>query len=619
MEPDQQQELGQQLRVDSVRAAAAAGSGHPTSSMSAADLMAVLLAGHMRYDFAAPDHPGNDHLIFSKGHASPLLYAMYKASGAIDDRELLRFRKLGSRLEGHPTPRLPWVDVATGSLGLGLPAGVGLALAGQRQEDLACRVWVLCGDSELAEGSMWEAFEHAGYEKLANLTAIIDVNRLGQRGETRHGWDTAAYARRISASGWHTVEIDGHDVAAIDRAYAEALSTPDQPTAIIARTLKGKGVAVVQDAEGAHGKPVADADQAISELGGVRSIRVPVHPPAPAPPRPGGPSANGNRPSLPGYGRGEQVATRTAFGEALVAVGGARGDLVVLDGEVSDSTRTESFAKEYPDRFFECYIAEQQMVAAALGMQAHGLVPFAATFAAFLTRAHDFVRMAAISRANIKLAGSHAGVSIGEDGPSQMGLEDLALFRAVHGSVVLYPCDANQTAALVAEMAGDRGIGYLRITRGNTPVIYGPDERFPIGGSKVLRSSDADRVTIVAAGITVHEALRAADALAADGVPARVIDLYSVKPVDTQTLRDAAAVTGNFVTVEDHWPEGGLGDAVLAAFANGHQAPRITKLAVHSMPGSATPDEQLQAAGIDAKAIEAAVQALVGPHQMISS
>ena len=585
--------------------------------MSAADLMAVLLAEHMRYDFAAPDHPGNDHLIFSKGHASPLLYAMYKAAGAIDDGELLSFRKLGSRLEGHPTPRLPWVDVATGSLGLGLPAGVGLALAGQRLDNPACRVWVLCGDSELAEGSIWEAFEHAGFEKLANLTAVIDVNRLGQRGETRHGWDTAAYARRISAFGWHTVEIDGHDVAAIDRAYADALSTRDRPTAIIARTLKGKGVAAVQDAEGAHGKPVPDAGKAIAELGGIRGVLVPAHPPEPAAPQPPAPTATGNRPSMPRYGRGEQVATRTAFGEALAALGGARQDLVVLDGEVSDSTKTEAFAKAYPDRFFECYIAEQQMVAAALGMQARGLVPFAATFAAFFTRAHDFVRMAAISRANLKLAGSHAGVSIGEDGPSQMGLEDLAMFRAVHGSVVLYPCDANQTASLVAEMASDRGIGYLRTTRGNTPVIYRPGEQFPIGGSKVLRASDADRVTIVAAGITVHEALRAADALAAAGIPARVIDLYSVKPVDAQTLRTAAEVTGNFVTVEDHWPEGGLGDAVLAAFANGHQAPRITKLAVHSMPGSATPDEQLHAAGIDAKAIEAAVHALVSPRQDI--
>jgi transketolase len=619
MDQNQLRELGQQLRVDAVRAAAAAGSGHPTSSMSAADLMAVLLAEHLRYDFAAPGRPGNDHLIFSKGHASPLLYAMYLAAGAIGEQELLSFRKLGSRLEGHPTPRLPWVDVATGSLGLGLPAGVGLAMAARRLESPASRVWVLCGDSELAEGSMWEAFEHAGYEKLANLTAIIDVNRLGQRGETRHGWDTAAYARRISAFGWHTVEIDGHDVATVEHACADAVGTQDKPTAIIARTMKGRGVAAVQDAGGAHGKPVPDASEAIAELGGVRRIQVPVHPPVPTRPRVPQPAPDGAKPGLPRYERGAKVATRTAFGEALVAAGGTHPNLVVLDGEVADSTRTAAFGEKYPDRFFEFYIAEQQMVAAALGMQALGLVPVAATFAAFFTRAYDFVRMGAISQANLKLAGSHAGVSIGEDGPSQMGLEDLALFRAVHGSTVLYPCDANQTAALVPEMLNEHGIGYLRTTRGNTPVIYQPGERFGVGGSRTLRSSQADQVTIVAAGITVHEALSAAGTLAADGIPARVIDLYSVKPVDTQTLRAAAADTGNFVTVEDHWPEGGLGDAVLAAFGNGHQAPRLTKLAVHTMPGSATPDEQLHEAGIDAKAIEAAARALVSNQHAAAS
>jgi transketolase len=528
---------------------------------SAADLMAVLLARHLRYDVSEPSHPGNDHLIFSKGHASPLLYAMYHAAGAVGDRELLTFRKLGSRLEGHhPTPRLPWVDVATGSLGLGLPVGVGLALAGRHLEHLAYRVWVLCGDGELAEGSMWEAFEHSGYEHLDNLTAIIDVNRLGQRGETRHGWDTAAYARRIGAFGWHTIEIDGHDVAAIDRAYAEAAATADQPTAIIARTMKGRGGAAVQDAEGAHGKPVPDADEAIAELGGVRDTRVTARPPAEVAPRRTADLANGTGPRIKRYGSGEMVATRTAFGEALAAVGDAREDVVVLDGEISDSTKTDAFAQEHPDRFFEFYIAEQQ---------------------------------------------------IGEDGPSQMGLEDLALFRAVHGSVVLYPCDANQTAALVAEMAAGHGIGYLRTTRGPTPVIYPSDEKFPVGGSKVLRSSPRDRVTIIAAGVTVAESLRAADALAADGIPARVIDLYSVKPVDTETLRKAAEVTEHFVTVEDHWPEGGLGDAVLAAFGNGYRPPHITKLAVHTMPGSATPEEQLHMAGIDAKAIEAAVCAML--------
>ena len=613
MDAKQLHDLGQQLRVDAVHAAAAAGSGHPTSSMSAADLMAVLLAEHLRYDFTAPAHPGNDRLIFAKGHASPLLYAMYRAAGVLDDDELLSFRALGSRLEGHPTPRLPWVDVATGSLGLGLPAGVGMALAAARLEHSPYQVWVLCGDSELAEGSMWEAFEHGGYERLDNLTAIVDVNRLGQRGETRHGWDTAAYARRISAFGWHTIEIDGHDIEAIDAAYTEALETRGAPTAILARTMKGRGVAAVQDAEGAHGKPLPDTEEAIAELGGIRNIQVPAHPPHAAAGRHSAAgSVNGSRLVLPEYECGQQAATRTAFGAALAAIGTARPDVVVLDGEVSDSTRTEEFARQHPDRFFEMFIAEQQLAAAALGMQARGWLPFAATFAAFWARAYDFIRMAAVSQANLKFAGSHAGVSIGQDGPSQMGLEDLAMFRAVHGSVVLYPCDANQAAAATAALLGHRGIGYLRLTRGDTPVIYQPGEEFPIGGSRVLRSGDADQVTIIAAGITVHEALRAADSMAAGGLSARVIDLYSVKPVDTQVLRAAAADTGCFVTVEDHWAEGGLGDAVLAAFANGHQAPRITKLAVHAMPGSATPSEQLHAAGIDAKAIEAAARALAG-------
>jgi transketolase len=503
------------------------------------------------------------------------------------------------------------VDVPTGSLGVGLPAGVGMALAAARLENSPYQVWVLCGDSELAEGSMWEAFEHAGYERLDNLTAIIDVNRLGQRGETRHGWDTAAYAQRISAFGWHTIEIDGHDIEAIDGAYTEALGTHRKPTAILARTMKGRGVVAVQDAEGAHGKPVPDTDEAIAELGGIRNIRVPSRPPSGAPGRHPAAGENGSRLVLPEYERGEQVATRTAVGAALAALGAVRPDVVVLDGEVSDSTRTEEFARHHPDRFFEFFIAEQQMAAAALGMQVHGWVPFAATFAAFWARAYDFIRMAAIGQANLKLIGSHAGVSIGQDGPSQMGLEDLAMMRAVHDSVVLYPCDANQAAAMTAALAGHYGIGYLRATRGDTPVIYRPGEQFPIGGSKVLRSSDTDQVTLIGAGITVHQALSAADALAADGISARVIDLYSVKPVDAQGLRAAAEATGAFVTVEDHWAEGGLGDAVLAAFANGHQAPRITKLAVHTMPGSASPDEQLHAAGIDAKAIEAAARALV--------
>jgi transketolase len=547
--------------------------------------------------------------VLSKGHASPLLYSAYKAAGAVDDEELLSFRKLGSRLEGHPTPRkLPWVETATGSLGQGLPVGVGIALSGKRLDRTGYRVWVLCGDSELAEGSVWEAAEHAGHEHLDNLTAIIDVNRLGQRGPTRHGHDLDAYARRFQAFGWHTVEVDGHDVDAVDRAYGEAESTKGQPTAILARTLKGKGVADVEDREGLHGKPLKNADDAIEELGGVRDLRVQVHEPPAA--RMLHAVRSGHL-ELPRWDTGEEVATRNAYGQALTALGTGRGDVVALDGEVGDSTRSEFFAKEHPDRYFECYIAEQQMVAAAVGLAARGWVPYAATFAAFLTRAYDFVRMASISGAGINLVGSHAGVAIGQDGPSQMGLEDLAMMRAVHGSTVLYPCDANQTAHLVAEMAGLDGIRYLRTGRGESPVIYGPEEEFPVGGSKVLRSSESDRLTVVAAGVTVHEALKAAEALDQEGIRVRVVDLYSVKPVDRATLRQAAEDTGCLLTVEDHREEGGLGDAVLDAFADGRPVPRLVRLAVRTMPGSASPEEQLHAAGIDAESIAAAGRLLV--------
>jgi transketolase len=604
-------ELGQQLRVDSVRAAAVAKSGHPTSSMSGADLMAVLLAKYLRYDFDDADDPRNDHLVFSKGHASPLLYSMYKAAGAITEDELFTFRKFGSRLEGHPTPVLPWVDVATGSLGQGLPYGVGIALAGKRLDKLPYRTWVLCGDSEVAEGSMWEAFEHAWHERLDNLTAIIDVNRLGQRGETMHGWDLDSYANRAEAFGWHAIEIDGHDVEAIDRAYAEAVETTGVPTVVVAKTIKGKGVKAVEDKNGFHGKALDDPDAAIEELGGIRNVTIDVAKP------------EGSKPTLqqtvtssvelPRYEvGGDEVATRKAYGEALKALGDARGDVVALDGEVSNSTYAEIFAEAHPERYFEMYIAEQQMLAASVGIQVRGWKPFASTFAAFFTRAYDFVRMAAISRANLKLCGSHAGVSIGEDGPSQMGLEDLSAFRAVHGSTVLYPSDANQTAKLVEAMADLDGIVFMRTTRANTPVIYGPEDDFPVGGAKVVRSSDEDEVTLVAAGITLHEALKAADALAEEGVTSRVIDLYSVKPVDGETLRAAVEATGGrFVVAEDHWPEGGLGEAVLSAFADSDERPRIVHLAVREMPGSGTPAELLAAAGIDADHIAAAARRLV--------
>jgi transketolase len=603
--PDQDlwRELGQQLRVDAVRASAKAASGHPTSSMSAADLAAVLLAAHFRYDFEEPRNPANDRLIFSKGHASPLVYGLFRAAGVVSEDEFMTYRQFGSRLEGHPTPVLPWVDVATGSLGQGLPIGVGMALAAKRLNRLPSRVWVICGDSEMAEGSMWEAAEHAAFYELDNLTAIIDVNRLGQRGETMHGWDLSSYTDRLRAFGWHAVEVDGHDVEQIDAAYREAEATSGKPTAVVAKTIKGKGYSKVEDQGGWHGKAVAE--EAIEELGGQRNIRVQVPKPE------GGEPQRFDAPGTsewPRYELGSKVATRKAYGEALAALGGERGDVVALDGEVSNSTYSEIFRDAHPDRFFEMYIAEQQMVAAAVGMQVLGWRPFASTFAAFMTRAYDFIRMAAISRATLKLCGSHAGVSIGEDGPSQMGLEDLAALRAVHGSTVLYPCDGNQTVQLVRAMADLDGISYMRTTRADTPVVYEPDEEFPVGGSRTLRSSDDDEVTVVAAGITVHEARDAADALAGEGIAVRVIDCYCVKPIDAETLRSVATP---IVTVEDHWAEGGLGEAVVAALAELEERQPVSMLAVRKMPHSGKPAELLAAAGIDADAIAAAARKLV--------
>jgi transketolase len=600
-------ELGQQFRVDSVRCAAAAKSGHPTSGMSAADLMAVLLAKYLRYDFDRPDLPTNDRLVFSKGHASTLLYAMFRAAGAISDDEMLTYRQFGSIFEGHPTPLIPWVDVATGSLGQGLPIGVGMAIAGKYLDRLPYRVWVLCGDSESAEGSIWEAFEHAWHYELDNLTAIFDVNRLGQRGPTMDEWQLDHYRARAEAFGWHAIEVDGHDVEQIDAAYAEAAATTGKPSVVIARTIKGKGVKAVENKEGWHGKPLDDPDAAIEELGGLRNIVVEV-----AKPEPGEPHVFETGPfELPRYELGSEVATRKAYGEALAALGTARGDVVAVDGEVSNSTFAEIFKDAHPDRFFEMYIAEQQMAAAAVGLQARGRRVFASSFAAFHSRAYDFIRMAAISRATLSLSGSHAGISIGEDGPSQMALEDIAMLRAVHGSTVLHPCDGNQTTRLVAAMADLEGISYIRTLRPNTPVIYGPDEEFPIGGSRVLRSSDADEVTLIGCGITVHEALKAADLLAGDDIAARVVDCYSLKPIDAETLATAAEETGRLVTVEDHWPEGGLGEAVLSALSDRDARAQVTRLAVTEMPRSGKPAELLAAYGIDAAAIAEAARRLV--------
>ena len=608
---DLYRELARQLRADSIRCSTAAGSGHPTSSLSAADLMSVLLLGHLWYDWTTPKAPANDHLIFSKGHASPLYYALLRAAGAIDDPELMTFRKMGSRLEGHPTPVLPWTDVATGSLGQGLPIAVGEALAAKRPLNAPFHVWTLTGDSELAEGSIWEGLDHAGHEGLSNFTAIFDINRLGQRGPTELEWNVDAYAARVKAFGCEAIVIDGHDLVAIDDALGRARRA-SSPTVIVAKTKKGAGVSFLEDKEGWHGKALdpEQAKAALAELGAVASRTFPTLKPDAWTPRP---TAAPKKPDLATYT--EPLATRKAYGEALAALGAARADVVVLDAEVSNSTHAEDFKKVAPDRFFEMYIAEQQMVAAAVGMQVLGLVPFASTFAAFLTRAYDFIRMAAISQANIRLVGSHAGVSIGEDGPSQMALEDLAMMRAVHGSTVLYPCDANQTARLVALMADLPGISYLRTTREKTPILYTDRlDEFRIGGSRIVRGGGADdAVAVIAAGITVHEAVKAADQLKGQ-VKVRVIDLYSVKPVDQEALVDAVRTTGgSLIVVEDHWPEGGIGDAVLAALAEAgisDELGHFVHLAPREMPGSGKPAELLAAAGIDAAHIAAAVKDL---------
>jgi transketolase len=504
------------------------------------------------------------------------------------------------------------VDVATGSLGQGLPISVGIALAGKDLDKLPFHVWTLCGDSELAEGSIWEAFDKAGHYQLANLTAILDINRLGQRGETEYGWTLDVYRRRVEAFGCFPIVIDGHDVTAIDRAYGQALSSSGKPTVIIAKTIKGKGFSEIENKEGWHGKvlPPDMAERAIKELGGIRHLKVKTAKPEATPRGPKRPEP-GPTVTLPVYTKDDKVPTRKAYGDALLALG-AIPEVVAMDGEVSNSTHADEFAKAYPDRFFEMWIAEQQLVATAVGMSVRGYKPFASTFAAFFSRAYDFIRMAGISEANIRLVGSHAGVEIGQDGPSQMALEDLASLRAINGSVVLYPCDPNQTAKLTRVMADTPGIVYMRTTRGAYPTIYGPAESFKVGGSKVVRQTPKDRVTLIGAGVTLHNCLAAADQLAAKKIPARVIDLYSVKPVDVKTLREAVRATkGKLVIVEDHYPEGGLGAAVMEALAADGVATKIAHLAVKGLPTSGKPDELMNAAGISARHIVAAATKLL--------
>ena len=609
------QHVATRLRIESVRATSAAGSGHPSSCCSAADLVAALFFGRMRFDPRRPQDDDNDRFVLSKGHAAPLLYAAWAEAGLVPADDLLRLRRIDCDLEGHPTPRLPFVDVATGSLGQGICAAVGIALNARRIGS-TYRTYVLIGDGESAEGSVWEAAQVADRHRLDNLCAITDVNGFGQSRATQWGHDMEAYRDRWRAFGWHPIVVDGHDIAAILEALEEAAGTAGQPTMILARTVKGRGVSAIEGKDGWHGKPIpagAELDAALDELN--RRL-VPGTPPPVVPPPPrrparavaeGAPAA----PAPPDYAPGSAVATRTAYGEALAALAAVDPRVVALDADVSNSTFSQTFERAHADRFFQTYIAEQAMIGAAMGLASRGAVPFPSTFAAFLTRASDFLRMAGIGRMNVKVAGSHAGISIGEDGPSQMALEDLAMMRAIPGCVVLYPCDGVSTERLVAAAAQHDGMVYLRTTRPKTPVLYTASDEFAIGGSQVVRESPDDAATVVAAGVTLFEALHAHDELAAEGIAVRVIDAYSVHPVDRDTLLAAARATGGrILTVEDHYAAGGLGDAVSEALAVDGFA--VERLAVRGIPHSGRCDELLERHGISASHIARAVRRRVG-------
>jgi len=569
-----------------------AGSGHPTSSLSATELMACLLFGGIfRFDVDHPKCPNNDRLIFSKGHASPLFYALWAAAGELTEKDILTYRKFGSPLEGHPTVAFPYVEAATGSLGQGLSIGLGMALNAKLLDKLPYRTYVLLGDSEMAEGSQWESMEIASHYKLNNLIGVLDVNRLGQRGETMYGWDLEAYEKRVSSFGWKTRTFDGHSIPEILAAYEEAVRATDQPVMLIGKTIKGKGVSFIENKNGWHGRALKreEYNRALKELGEIdKSVRGEVSLPEDLKPREqvaGGPVKKLDYPA------DKPVATRKAYGNALARIFQQFPNLVSLDGEVSNSTYAEIFKEAFPERFFEMYIAEQNMVGAALGLSRRGKIPFVSTFGAFLSRAFDQVRLSQYSDANIKFVGSHAGVSIGEDGPSQMALEDIAMFRAILGSVVLYPSDAVSTERLVEEAARHDGIVFIRTTRMETPILYGPEEKFAIGGSKTLRKSEKDRATVIGAGVTLHEALAAYEALKKEGVFIRVIDLYSIKPIDEATLRQAAGATRTIITVEDHYPEGGMGEAVRSGLSNSPVP--IHSLAVRKKPKSGKPEELL--------------------------
>ena len=598
------------LRLDSVRATSEAGSGHPTTCCSAADLVAALFFAEMRYDPRDPQHPDSDRFVLSKGHAAPLLYAAWAEAGYLRRADLATLRRLDSDLEGHPTPRLPFVDVATGSLGQGLSAGVGIALHARHIES-PHRTYVLLGDGESAEGSVWEAAQIAAFERLDGLCGITDVNALGQSRETAWGHDLEALARRWRAFDWHTLVVDGHDMRAILAALDQARRSTERPTMILARTLKGKGVSFAEGRAGWHGKPFKQGPDLERALADLQSQFVPEQEPLPPPPSPrtvSRPPARRGSVGTPRYAKGDHVATREAYGAAIAKLGSDDDRIVALDADVKNSTFSETFERQHPERFHQTFIAEQAMIGAAMGLASRGAIPFPSTFAAFLTRAADFVRMAAISNLNIKIAGSHAGVSIGEDGPSQMALEDLAMMRAQPNMTVLYPCDGVSAERLVEAAAYHAGPVYIRTSRPKTPVIYDGSEAFPIGGLKVLRESADDVATVVGAGVTVFQALEAYETLQAQGVSVRVVDLYSLQPVDRATLVACARATGGrLITVEDHYAAGGLGDAVAAAVAG--DGFTVRRLAVYEVPRSGAPAELLERYGISARQIVAAVGA----------
>lgn len=605
------EDVATQLRVDSVRATTAAGSGHPTSCASAADLVAAIFFDVMRFDPQAPRDPACDRFVLSKGHAAPLLYAAWAAAGALDRKDLVQLRQIDSDLEGHPTPRLPFVDVATGSLGQGLGVAVGLAV-GARMLGTDARVFVLLGDGEMAEGSVWEAAQMASHEKVENLVAIVDVNALGQSGPTMLGHDLKTYQRRLAAFGWRVNVIDGHDMKQVTAALRRATRGRGAPTAIVARTVKGKGLGDgVEGKEGWHGKPLPPdvAERVIASLES-RLHRLPP-PPIRRPRRRVGKTLLPAPQSIAGKPPTGEIATRQAYGEALVRLGESDARVRALDGDVKNSTFAEKFKERFPDRFVEGWIAEQNMVSVAAGLGAQGLIPFVSSFACFLERAADQIRMAGISRANVKLCGSHAGISIGEDGPSQMALEDLSMFRAVPEALVFYPSDGVATDAAVQLAAARKGLVYIRTTRGKTAGLYREDEAFAVGTLKTLRRSERDRLAIVAAGITLHEALAAYDEMAKQGTAVRVIDLFCVKPLDAAALLEAARACDNrILTVEDHYPEGGLGDAVMEAVGTANVA--VHRLAVREIPRSGPPKQLLERFGIGRGAILTKVREILG-------